>query len=76
MPLKMCTLASSLDVPETAPESVLTGSGIAASETAAVRVPRVKRMRLRFIDAPWQTNRFYFFGSATAIPKVRRPARM
>src|SRR6185503_8725327 len=50
MPLNMRTLASVLDVPATDPESVLTGSGIAARETAAIRVPRARRVRLRFIE--------------------------
>jgi hypothetical protein len=39
-----------LDVPATDPESVLTGSGIAARETAAIRVAGARRMRLRFIE--------------------------
>src|SRR5579863_772459 len=50
MPLNIRTLASVLDVPATDPESVLTGSGIAARETAAIRVPRARRVRLRFIE--------------------------
>src|SRR5690242_12633318 len=50
MPLNIRTLASWLDVPATDPELVLTGSGIAAKETAAIRVPRARRMRLRFIE--------------------------
>src|ERR1700733_13060712 len=50
MPLNMRTLASWLGVPATDPESVLTGSKIAARETAPIRVPRARRMRLRFIE--------------------------
>src|SRR6202167_4624231 len=50
IPLNMRTLASVLDVPATDPESVLTGSGIAARETAAIRVPRARGMRLLFIE--------------------------
>jgi hypothetical protein len=46
----MRTLASLLDVPATDPESVLTGSGIAARETAAIRVPRERWKRVRFIE--------------------------
>jgi hypothetical protein len=37
-----------LDVPATDPESVLTGSGIAARETAAIKLPRARRMRSLF----------------------------
>jgi hypothetical protein len=50
MPLNIRTLASLLDAPATDPEPVLTGSGIEARETAAIRVPRAGRMRLRFIE--------------------------
>src|ERR1700733_7722668 len=50
MPLNMRTLASLLDVPATDPESVLTGSGIAARQTAAIRVPRARKARLRFME--------------------------
>jgi hypothetical protein len=46
----MRTLASLFDVPTTDPESVLTESGIAERETDTIRVPRAKRMRLRFIE--------------------------
>jgi hypothetical protein len=34
----------------TDPESVLTGSGIAARETTAIRVPRARRVRVRVIE--------------------------
>jgi hypothetical protein len=63
----MCTLASVLDVPVTDPESVLTGSGIAARETIAIRVPRAARVRLRFIEMLLGNLKYYFFGSADTI---------
>jgi hypothetical protein len=63
----MRTLASVVDVPATGPESVLTGSGIAARETIAIRVPRAARVRLRFIEMLLGNFTYYFFSSAGTI---------